>query len=772
MNKVTINENVEPQVVWSANRDRPVGINSTLELTHEDGLVVKDADGSVAWLAEIPITSAVAMNLTDGGNLKLLDRDNVTIWQSFDHPSDTLLPGQILRVGQKLTQSISSANWTNRGMLSLSLNAKGLLASVESDSTPPLVYYQVKLPLSSRSNLKLVNGSLDFSEDSGTKLQVRKLPYAWSTQFLKLDRDGHLRLYEFQLKGVVEKADLFPLDVCQYPTICGYYGLCSNGSCSSITSSDNKKYFKRRDRNHPNQGFYLKKPLICGDSKNQTYLEIANVEYFKFFVHLTDVDVEICKDTCMKNCSCKAVFFRVSPDNNRSSCFLPSEVFSLINVTGGNGSAGLAYTIAYIKVQKDVLDFLSPPTSVEAAGPKKYLGIFTKVKNAHILLAFFFVAATITTLLVVGSVLKKKKKKKIKPAKDLYVEENVEQIPVLPTRFTYAELEEITEKFSKKLGEGGFGSVYEGVLPNKMKVAVKCIDGFERTKKSFLTEVKTIGSIHHANILRLLGFCAENSYRMLVYEYMSNSSLDKWIFNKFEGCTPLKWEQRRKIVLDVAKGLHYLHEECTLKIVHFDIKPQNILLDDNLRAKVSDFGMSKLINRDESRILTVMRGTRGYLAPEWLNGLISEKVDVYSFGVVILEILCGRKAFSHSNNGDAYTNLLDLLKTKSKEGLLSDMIDETIEEADNASAAHMLKVAAWCLQVDYSKRPSMPMVIKVLEGATDVREDDIDYDFGIPSSSSLSKSPHELGIILNANAEESAAATASLLLPSVLSGPR
>ncbi|KAJ4730391.1 Receptor-like kinase [Melia azedarach] len=193
------------------------------------------------------------------------------------------------------------------------------------------------------------------------------------------------------------------------------------------------------------------------------------------------------------------------------------------------------------------------------------------------------------------------------------------------------------------LGEGGFGSVFEGNLTDGIKVAVKRLQGLCQVKKFFVDEVKTIGSIHHLNLVRLIGFCAKKSHTLLIYEYMANGSPDRWIFHNKSHDSMLDWQQRKKIILGIAKGLTYLRQDCRQKIVHLDIKPQNILLHENFNAKVSDFGLSKLINRDQSQVVTTMRGTPGYLASEWLSSVITEKVDIYSFGVVLLEILCGRK---------------------------------------------------------------------------------------------------------------------------------
>ena len=171
--------------------------------------------------------------------------------------------------------------------------------------------------------------------------------------------------------------------------------------------------------------------------------------------------------------------------------------------------------------------------------------------------------------------------------------------------------------------------------------------------------------------MRLIGFCTEKSHRLLVYEYMSNESLDRWVFDKNPEIL-LDWQHRKKIILDIARGLTYLHEDCRKKIVHLDIKPQSILLDENFNAKVSGFGLSKLVDCDQSQVMTIMRGTPGYMAPEWLNSRITKKVDAYSFGVVLLEIFCGRKNFDRSQPEEAM-HQIGIFKKKIEEDQLFDL---------------------------------------------------------------------------------------------------
>uniref|UniRef100_A0ACD5VN43 Uncharacterized protein n=1 Tax=Avena sativa TaxID=4498 RepID=A0ACD5VN43_AVESA len=298
-----------------------------------------------------------------------------------------------------------------------------------------------------------------------------------------------------------------------------------------------------------------------------------------------------------------------------------------------------------------------------------------------------------------------------------------------PIRFTFHQLEVATEQFRDKLGEGGFGSVFEGKLGGE-KIAVKRLDQTGQGKKEFSAEVQTIGSIHHVNLVKLIGFCAEKTHRLLVYEYMPKGSLDRWIYCQHDNdVSPLDWSTRCKIITHIAKGLSYLHEECTKRIAHLDVKPQNILLDDNFNAKLSDFGLCKLIDRDISHVVTRMRGTPGYLAPEWLTSQITEKADVYSFGVVVMEVISGRKNVDTSRSEESI-HLITLLEEKVKYDNLVDLIDKNSNDmqAHEQDVIQMMKLAMWCLQIDCKRRPKMSEVVKVLEGTMSA-ESNIDHNF-------------------------------------------
>ncbi|XP_039161502.1 probable receptor-like protein kinase At5g20050 [Eucalyptus grandis] len=634
-------------------------------------------------------------------------------------------------------------------MITISVNGDGLSAQVETN--PPQIYFNFEANTWDTSikisYVEFVNGSLSWFSNSTSNGSLFSIPSASSKQHMTLGSDGHLRAYE---SGSVEVADLFKwyLDDCAYPTPCGQYGICSNGQCSCPASSGGTSYFQPVDARQPQLGCFENGLLSCGASQQQSLLEQENIAYFSFTPNLEHIDASSCKEACAKNCSCKAAIFQYESNRTNGSCYLPTQVFSLMNI---DKETSLYNSTAFLKVQN-----LNKVQNLTNEAP--YTPVDNPMSNRLPKILGSSLGALFTMMILIVAIVLFVQKRDDNQAEEDYLD----QVPEVLNRFAYNDLETITNGFNKKLGEGGFGSVFEGTLSDGTKVAVKRLDGFGQVKKSFLAEVETIGRIHHVNLVRLVGFCAQKSHRLLIYEYMSNGSLDRWIFHKSNECV-LDWQQRKKIILDIAQGLNYLHEECRQKIVHLDIKPQNILLDGNFNAKVADFGLSKLIDRDQSQVFTTMRGTPGYLAPEWLSAAITEKVDVYSFGVVILEIVCGRKIFDRCLD-EKDMNLLSLFKRKAEEERLLDIVDKSSGDMqlNGLHAVRMMRIAAWCLQGDYMKRPSMSVVIKALEGIVEVQED-LDYDFFAQPSTSGAARFDPMDVEFNA---------ATALLPSVLSGPR
>ncbi|XP_037446300.1 rust resistance kinase Lr10-like [Triticum dicoccoides] len=289
-----------------------------------------------------------------------------------------------------------------------------------------------------------------------------------------------------------------------------------------------------------------------------------------------------------------------------------------------------------------------------------------------------------------------------------------------PTRYAYADIVAVTSHFRDKLGQGGYGSVYKGVLlPGDVHVAVKMLEGNSNCNgDDFISEVSTIGRIHHVNIVRLVGFCSEEMRRALVYEYMPHGSLDKYIFSAEKS---FSWDKLNEIALGIARGINYLHQGCDMQILHFDIKPHNILLDSNFVPKVADFGLAKLYPRGDSFVpLSAMRGTVGYIAPEMISrsfGVISSKSDVYSFGMLLLEMAGGRRN-ADPNMGSSsqayYPSWVYDQLTQEEAGEISPVAADMHELEKK-----LCVVGLWCIQMRSRDRPTMSEVIEILEAGAD-----------------------------------------------------
>ncbi|GLU07079.1 hypothetical protein SLE2022_240540 [Rubroshorea leprosula] len=739
------------KMVWSANRNKPIGLGAKLQFSQEGDLTLQDDHDTLVWSTNTIGKFVSGMKLTHQGNLILFDGNNKTVWQSFDHPTDCLVLGQRLVSGQKLKANMSATDWTE-GLYSFSIGSSDgyFVASIGSDATLDYYYHSSEFQTNKKSQFYAEFNDTNFGAFTFARAGV---------SFIQLGSDGNLRSFSWVESEWKEVDDFFKdgLNRCDYPLACGEYGICSMGGGCNCPEPDenNTAHFKMINSDNPDLGCSPNVPISCESSSHESLLEIKHVSLSTSYLpdNSNITDIESCKQACLNNCSCKfAVFRSYNPMSGQPWCFFGSEALSFRREVDAFYNSSV-----FLKVQSSITGQSSPivPNPQRNLSSPAHFPQRKKRQNVGVILAIILGATFIGFFIFTIFLLKIKK-----DPKDVE-EDYLGHISGTPTRFSYEELKVATNNFSNKLGEGGFGCVFQGTLPCGAQIAVKCLDGFGPVKKSFIAEVETIGSIHHFNLVRLVGFCAEKSHMLLVYEYMCNGSLDQWIFCR-DKALALGWQCRRKIILEIANGLAYLHGGCRQKIIHLDIKPQNILLEENFNAKVSDFGLSKLVGRDQSQIVTTMRGTPGYMAPEWLNSVITEKVDVYSFGIVVLEILCGRKNVDRSlPEEDAH--LVSLFKRKVEDGQFLDLVDKYNEEMQSnaAEVVEMMKVAAWCLQGEYAKRPSMSIIVKFLEGKMD---DENEYDFSNP--------PPPAEVETHGHQMDAVAITASPLIPSILSGPR
>ncbi|PNY06296.1 LRR receptor-like kinase resistance protein [Trifolium pratense] len=311
--------------------------------------------------------------------------------------------------------------------------------------------------------------------------------------------------------------------------------------------------------------------------------------------------------------------------------------------------------------------------------------------------------------------------------------------------FTLRQIKEATKNFdaANKLGEGGFGSVYKGQLPDGTVIAVKQLSSKSKQgNREFVNEIGMLSGLQHPNLVKLHGCCVEGNQLILIYEYMENNCLSRILFGKgSDNKAKLDWLTRKKICLGIAKALAYLHEESRIKIIHRDIKASNVLLDKDFNAKISDFGLAKLIEDDKTHVSTRIAGTIGYMAPEYaMRGYLTDKADVYSFGVVALETISG-KSNTNYRPDDEFFYLLDWAYVLQERGTLLELVDPDLgSEYSTEEATVMLNVALLCTNASPTLRPTMCQVVSMLEGWTDIQDLLSDPGYSAAGSSSKHKS--------------------------------
>lgn len=297
----------------------------------------------------------------------------------------------------------------------------------------------------------------------------------------------------------------------------------------------------------------------------------------------------------------------------------------------------------------------------------------------------------------------------------------------LVTSYSYKEIKKMTDSFKEKLGEGGYGRVYKGRLQDGRLVAVKVLDKSNSESQDFINEVATIGRIHHVNIINLFGFCLEGSKQALVYEYMPNGSLGDML-SKRGASLSVGMEKLLEIAVGIAHGITYLHRGCESRILHLDIKPQNILLDQDFTPKISDFGLAKVYSRHRSAVtLTGPKGTYGFIAPEIFMrnlGNPSDKSDVYSFGMLLLEMAGERTSNAETNKGSSSAEAYfpEWIYDRLRKEQTSIKSSHSVVEEDCLASRKMLMVGLWSIQVNPRDRPSMAMVVEMLSSSIEVLE--------------------------------------------------
>ncbi|XVF29942.1 hypothetical protein REPUB_Repub16aG0014400 [Reevesia pubescens] len=737
--------------VWStgdgSNDSRAiVDSGGTLNLLPTGALHVTNGSGTIVWDSATANRGVSHASLDDLGNIQLLNNDSFPIWSSFENPTDTLVPSQNLTVGKILRSGSYSLSLHRSGNLTLNWNnsveywSLGFNSSINGNLSSPRFLLQ--------SNGILLG--LDPSFPSGM-IMAYSTDYGEGSdvfRFLRLENDGNLRIYSIT-SGSGNRTPTWAAvtDQCQVFGYCGNMGICSYKDVNPICGCPSQN-FELIDVNDSRKGC-KRKVEIQDCPGNVTMLELEHTQFLTYPPDVSSqtfiVGIVACRMNCLVSGSCIA---STSVADGSGSCYMKTPDF-----VSGYQNAVLPSS-SFVKT-----------CGPEVPNPSSYENISGKNNNSrlHALIIAVVILATLLVLVVfiIGFwCCFYQSSKKFGHMSAEYV--LVDYASGAPVKFSYKELQQSTKGFSEKLGEGGFGAAYKGTLANKTVVAVKQLEGIEQGEKQFRMEVATITSTHHLNLVRLVGFCSDGRHRLLVYEFLKNGSLDNFLFMpKHQSGKSLNWESRFNIALGTARGITYLHEECRDCIIHCDIKPENILLDEIYNAKVSDFGLAKLMNPKDHKYLSLasIRGTRGYLAPEWLSNLaITSKCDVYSYGMVLLEILCGKRNFEVSAETDGKKFSVWAYQEFEK-GNVEGIIDKRLEEVDIEQVVRAILVSFWCIQEQPSQRPMMGKVVQMLEGVLDIERP--------PSPTVIAEgSTSGTSMTLNSNVNALSTYTASTTAPS------
>ncbi|TYI82466.1 hypothetical protein E1A91_D05G222200v1 [Gossypium mustelinum] len=715
-------------VVWMANRDHPVnGQRSKLLLLRTGNLILTDAGQFNVWATDTSSLPSVQLQLNEYGNLVLSNSEGITLWQSFDSPTDTLLPLQPLTRHTTLVSARKNGNYST-GFYKFFFDDDNVLRLLFDGPEISSVYWPNVWLLSSQAGRSAYNSRRNAMIDSfgnftsSDDLSFLSADYGanWIQRRLTIDYDGNLRLYsreEGKQTWVVSWQAIS--QPCRAHGLCGENSLCRYGPSTGRKCSCVQGY-KTKNQTDWSYGCEPEFDVSLNARHEYTFVHLRNAEFYGYdYEVFYNKTLKECETECLQRVGCKGFQYKFN-GNGVYECFPKALLRNGHQPPNFDGDVYIKLPKSYVSLKKEELS----KETISLGCRQNYTinlerSYVEGQENGVVKFMLWFACALggieIVSIFLVWLLLSRAQQ-----------EENVAKEGYLLAatgfkRMTFDELKKATKNFSQEIGRGGAGIVYKGVLSDGRVVAVKRLNEANQGEAEFLAEVNTIGKLNHMNLIEMWGFCAEKKHRLLVYEYMEHGSLAEMLDSH-----QLDWEKRYDIALGCAKGLAYLHEECLEWILHCDVKPQNILLDSGYRPKVSDFGLSVLLDRSKlsNRSFPKIRGTRGYMAPEWVfNRPITSKVDVYSYGIVMLEMVSGknpRKGIELIEGGKGEMDLVTWVKEKkegaeSKETWVEEIIDRTLEgNYDKKKMEILVAVALDCVQEDRDARPTMTQVVERL----------------------------------------------------------
>ncbi|OAP04195.1 RFO3 [Arabidopsis thaliana] len=725
---------IKDKAVWIANRNNPVlGRSGSLTVDSLGRLRILRGASSLLELSSTETTGNTTLKLLDSGNLQLQEMDSDgsmmrILWQSFDYPTDTLLPGMKLGFNVK-----NGKRWELTSWLGDTLPAPGsLVFGMDANITNRLtilwrgnMYWASGLWFKGGFSLEELNDygflfSFISTESEHYFMYSGDQKYA-GTFFpaIMIDQQGILRIYRLDRERLYVHCSPFTLDED------------SNFNCYRRNSRDclHAGCIVPERQNESFYGFRFFRETVSAFSSNGFVLNETGGRF-------SSAD---CRAICMQNASCLAYastnldgtgceIWNIDPTDKRSSPQSPRTIYIRVKgfvVNHENEKAAtwlvvvaslfLMIPVTWFIIYLVLMKFKVKVTVI-------FRGMFYFLWGKAIPQMIGFIRRRLPTLRVGSTIdqemllrelgIDRRRRGKRSARKN----NNELQI------FSFESVALATDYFSdaNKLGEGGFGPVYKGSLIDGEEVAIKRLSlASGQGLVEFKNEAMLIAKLQHTNLVQLLGCCIEKDEKMLIYEYMPNKSLDYFLFDPLRK-NVLDWTLRFRIMEGIIQGLLYLHKYSRLKVIHRDIKASNILLDEDMNPKISDFGMARIFGAQESKANTKrVAGTFGYMSPEYFReGLFSTKSDVFSFGVLMLEIICGRKNNSFHHDSEGPLNLIVHVWNLFKENHVREVIDPSLGDSavENPQVLRCVQVALLCVQQNADDRPSMLDVVSMIYG--------------------------------------------------------
>ncbi|KAL3505120.1 hypothetical protein ACH5RR_034961 [Cinchona calisaya] len=710
-------------IVWMANRDQPVnGRHTTLSLQNSGDLVLTDAGQLTVWRSDTISNSSVQLELHDNGNLVLISSDGENLWQSFDYPTNTLLPGQYFTENTNLVSSRSTTNHSS-GFYRLYFDSDSVLhlryEGPEITSVywpdPWLNVWDAGRSSFNSSKIAVLDSSGFFQ--SSDLLQFYTADYGIGPQrILVLDVDGSLRVHSLD-----KASSSWIVTWIHNPEPCKIHGICGANSLCVYDAEIGRKCscipgYRMINQTDWSYGCEPDFQLSCTDKSASGFIQLLHVEYYGYDIgYYANYTLERCESLCLDYCECKGFQYKFDLIMGYYNCYPKTILFNGYRSQNYQDPIYIRLPIVNVTTfQSSVQDF-----NLQCPNQVTLLERTYQKENQDWVKSFLWCTLAVGAFELIWLLTYIYKTRKSTNASRI---QGYLQVATGFRKFTYAELKKATNNFREEIGRGGGGVVYKGVLSDNRIAAIKCLKEAIQGEAEFLAEISTIGRLNHMNLIEIWGYCAEGKHRLLVYEYMEHGSVARQLYSD-----KLDWKKRYEIALGTARGLAYLHEECLEWVLHCDVKPQNILLNSDYQPKVADFGLSKLLNRSgiENSNFSKIRGTRGYMAPEWVFSLpITSKVDVYSYGIVVLEMITGWRSTGNHANDDS--NVVDprRLVTWVKKNIqgsdgrvsqLNDIVDPSMNgEFDVRRMEILADVALKCAEEDKDARPTMRQVVDML----------------------------------------------------------